>query len=60
MNRKRRLPENTTSKVLKRYPTRTKLMRPRAPKMMIPTKQMMKRSNQGTLMKGQMKEKGLK
>jgi hypothetical protein len=46
MNQKRILPKNTTSKVQKRYQTKIKLM--------------MKRSNQETPMKDQMKEKVLK
>jgi hypothetical protein len=60
MNRKRRLPKNTTSKVQKRYQTKIKLMKLRALKMMVPTRLMMKRSNQETPMKDQMKEKVLK
>jgi hypothetical protein len=59
MNRKRKLPKIKTSKSPKKYPTKTTLMRLRAPKMMILTMLMMKRSTQGTLMRDQMKEKDL-
>jgi hypothetical protein len=64
MSRKRRLPQSKICKILKRHcsllQTKTKLMKTRALKMMDPTRLMVKRSNQRTTMRGQMKEKGLR
>jgi hypothetical protein len=60
MNRKKRFPKRTNKQVLRRHQTRIKMMKPRTLRMMAPTRLMMGKSTQSTLVKGPMKEKGKK
>jgi hypothetical protein len=60
MNRKKRFPKKTNNQVLRRHQARIKMVKPRTLRMMAPTKLMMGRSTQSTLVKGPMKEKGKK